>query len=108
MPHNAKAPALVSTGAVTKMKFISFDSNIKPFSMPAYFHVIIVCKFDGGREQFLKYRNIAAPRLKRFWLFASQIPDLHHVNFYDKNKPKGKNFVKQVSAADILSGQASV
>lgn len=79
--------------------------------MPKYFNVIVVCEFnDCGikREQFLKYHNIKPDRLPGFWKFVRKMPDLHHVNFYDKNKPKGKNFVKQVRAADIYNGTPMV
>ncbi len=79
--------------------------------MAKYFNVIVVCEFDNcGRKenQFLKYRNVPPAKLRSFWNFVRQIPDLHHVNFYDKDKPKGKNFVKQVGAQDILNGTASI
>lgn len=75
--------------------------------MAKYFNVVIVCEFDNcgiKQNQFLKYHNIHPARLPGFWKFARQIPDLHHINFYDKGKPKGRNFVKQISAKDILTG----
>lgn len=74
-----------------------------------YYNVIVVCVWDSAgikREQFMKYHNIKPDRLPGFWKFARKIPDLHHVNFYDKTKPKGKNFVKQVKARDIQEGTA--
>lgn len=79
--------------------------------MANYFTIIVVCEFDScgiKQNQFLKYHNIKKDRLQRFWKFARQIPDLHHINFYDAKKPKGKNFVKQVRAAEILEGTAAV
>lgn len=79
--------------------------------MPKYFNVIIVCQWDScgtKREQFLKYHNIKPDRLPNFWKFVAKIPDLHHINFYDKTKPKGKNFIKQVKAEDVFNGVASV
>ncbi len=79
--------------------------------MAKYFNVIIVCEFDDcgrKREQFLKYHNIAPARLKGFWDFARKIPDLHHINFYDKGKPKGRNFIKQIRAADLFNGTPNV
>jgi hypothetical protein len=76
--------------------------------MTKYFTVIVVCQLPGVGEQFLKYRNVAPSKLKSFWSFAGKLKGLHHVNFYDKNKPKGKNFVKQVRADEILNGTAYV
>jgi hypothetical protein len=76
--------------------------------MAKYYNVIIVSEIPGIGNQFLKYHNIAPARLKRFWQFAEKIPGLHHVNFYEKGKPKGKNFVKQVRAEEIRNGTAYV
>lgn len=79
--------------------------------MPKYFNVIIVCEFDDAgykREQFLKYHNIKPSRLPDFWKFVRSIPDVHHINFYDKSKPKGKNFIKQVKKTDIENGVAYI
>lgn len=79
--------------------------------MAKYYNVIIVCTWESSgvkQEQFLKYHNIAPARLPGFWKFARKIPGLHHINFYDKGKPKGKNFVKQVKGEEVLSGRATV
>lgn len=79
--------------------------------MTKYYNVIIVCEFVNGgvkREQFLKYHNIKPGKLQAFFKWVRGFPDLHHINFYDKSKPKGKNFVKQVKAEEVFSGTACV
>lgn len=66
--------------------------------MPKYFTAIIVCDAPGGREQFLKYRNIPQSKEKKLMKFAASRPGVHHVNLYDRDT---KKFVKQIKKQEL-------
>lgn len=78
--------------------------------MPKYLTAIVVSRLPGSSlEQFAKYRKIPAAKVEKFVKFAaSAFPGLHHINLYDRDKPKGQNFYRQISLKEIVSIVGSV